>query len=76
MLSSLCRDDSDAARKLQSLGCEELDRRGGGSHRKWLNPVAGRTSTLPDWRAKDLQHGTLRAAVIRLGILWDDFNRA
>lgn len=27
----------DVTRKLKTLGCEELPRRGGGSHRKWFN---------------------------------------
>ena len=26
----------EVARKLKALGCQELPRRGGGSHRKWL----------------------------------------
>ena len=28
----------EAARKLSILGCREIVRRGGGSHRKWFNP--------------------------------------
>lgn len=27
----------EVTRKLKALGCQELLRRGGGSHRKWLN---------------------------------------
>ena len=28
----------EVVRKLSILGCRELERRGGGSHRKWFNP--------------------------------------
>ena len=63
----------EAARKLQEMGCEELKRRSGGSHRKWFNPENGRGAVLPDWGSKDLKEGTLRAAVRQLGIDWQDF---
>lgn len=66
----------EAARKLQALGCQELPRRGDGSHRKWLNPVTGKGTTLPDWGPKDLKIGTLRAAVRQLSIEWEDFEKA
>lgn len=39
----------DIARKLKTLGCEELPRRGKGSHRIWLNPATGRISPVPNW---------------------------
>ena len=39
----------EAARKLEALGCEELPRRGGGSHRKWFNPDTQQATVLPDW---------------------------
>jgi predicted RNA binding protein YcfA (HicA-like mRNA interferase family) len=68
--------DRDAARKLAVLGCREIPRSGGGSHRKWLNPSANRSTVLPDWGGKDLKLGTLRAAVRQLGIDWDSFNSA
>ena len=42
----------DVARKLKALNCQELPRRGGGSHRKWHNPATGRATVLPDWGAK------------------------
>ena len=29
----------EVARGLEAVGCQELARRGGGSHRKWLNPA-------------------------------------
>ena len=64
----------EASRKLRRLSCQELPRRGGGSHRKWLNPATGRSTVIPDWGAKDLKHGTLRAAVaVQLGIDWQRF---
>jgi mRNA interferase HicA len=45
-----------------------LPRRGGGSHRTWFNPAAGRGALLPDWGGKDLKPGTLRAVVRQLGL--------
>jgi mRNA interferase HicA len=63
----------DVARKLNSSGCQELPRDGGGSHRKWLNPATGRTSVIPDWGSDDLKLGTLRAAIRQLGLSWDGF---
>jgi predicted RNA binding protein YcfA (HicA-like mRNA interferase family) len=44
----------EAARKLRSLGCQELPRRGSGSHRKWYNPDSDRVAPLPDWGSKDI----------------------
>ncbi len=62
-----------AARKLRALGCQELSRRGSGSHRKWYNPVAEKVASLPDWGGKDIKKGTLRAVVRQLGIDWIEF---
>jgi mRNA interferase HicA len=66
----------EAARKLRALGCEELARRGAGSHRKWHNPATGALASLPDWGSKDLKLGTLRAVVLQLGLDWDAFQKA
>ncbi len=66
----------EAARKLEALGCQEIPRRKGGSHRKWYNPATGRATVLPDWGAKDLKLGTLRAAVRQLGFEWEMFEKA
>jgi len=66
----------EAARKLRRLGCDALPRRSGGSHRKWHNPGSGKGTVLPDWGAKDLRMGTLRAAVTQLAISWEEFERA
>jgi mRNA interferase HicA len=65
----------EVARKLRLLGCEELPRQGGGSHRKWYNPGTDKISPIPDWGSKDLKVGTLRAIVRQLGLGWDEFNR-
>jgi len=48
-------------KKLGAIGCREIERRGGGSHRKWFNPDAGRGTTIPDWGKKDLKAGTISA---------------
>ena len=66
----------EAARKLKNLGCVELPRTGGGSHRKWFNPKSQQGTVLPDWGGKDLRIGTVRAAVRQLGINWSEFDRA
>jgi predicted RNA binding protein YcfA (HicA-like mRNA interferase family) len=68
--------DREVARKLRSLGCHELPRTGDGSHRKWLNPTTGQSTTVPDWGGDDLKLGTIRGAVRQLGLAWDDFKRA
>ena len=66
----------EAARKLAKLGCREIPRRGGGSHRKWTNPPVNRSTVLPDHGSKDLKLGTLRAAVKQLGLDWAAFQQA
>lgn len=66
----------DIVRKLMAMGCEELPRRGGGSHRKWYNPATQRATVLPDWGNSDLKIGTLKAAVKQLGIEWETFLKA
>ena len=66
----------EIVRKLRRLKCEDLSRRGGGSHRKWQNPATGGVTVLPNWGGKDLKLGTVRAAVRELGIEWEQFVRA
>jgi mRNA interferase HicA len=66
----------EAARKLSGVGCQEIARRGGGSHRKWVNPGNNRSTVVPDWGARDLKLGTVRAAVRQLGLAWDQFTKA
>ena len=63
----------DVAGKLTALGCYELPRKGGGSHRKWFNPDSRKVTVLPDRSGRDLKLGTVRAAVRQLGINWEDF---
>lgn len=64
------------ARKLREMGCEEIPRRGGGSHRKWHNPTTGGYVSIPDWGPKDLKIGTLRHIVRELGLDWEAFKQA
>ena len=66
----------EVSRKLGRMGCEEVPRRGGGSHRKWFNPVTQKATVVPDWGSRDLRLGTVRAAVRQLGIAWTDFEKA
>ena len=63
----------EIAKKLRSLGCEEVPRQKPGSHRTWHNPQTDRMATLPEWGARDLKIGTLRAAIRQLGIDWQEF---
>ncbi len=55
-------------KKLRAIGCHEIARRGGGSHRKWFNPATGKGTTIPDWGEKDLKSGTIAAVLKQLGI--------
>lgn len=66
----------EVSRKLGRMGCEELPRQGGGSHRKWFNPSTHKATVVPDWGGRDLKIGTVRAAVRQLGIDWRDFEGA
>jgi predicted RNA binding protein YcfA (HicA-like mRNA interferase family) len=66
----------EVARKLRTLGCEELPRRSGTSHRKWYNPLADRIAPVPNWGNKDLKMGTLRHIVRQLGLDWEIFKQA
>jgi len=60
----------EVARKLGALRCQELPRKGGGSHRKWFNPATQHATVIPDWGGRDLKLGTVRAAVRQLEIDW------
>jgi mRNA interferase HicA len=64
----------EVARKLTALGCHELPRKGGGSHRKWYNPATNRSTVVPDWGSRDLKLGTVRGAVRQLDIDWTTFD--
>ena len=64
------------AAKLRKLGCQEIPRRGGGSHRKWHNPASGAIAPIPDWGNKDLKMETLRQIVRQPDLDWEEFKRA
>lgn len=66
----------EVAQKLARLGCEEIPRHGGGSHRKWYNPMNSKGAPIPDWGSKDLKLGTVRGIARQLGLDWDEFTRA
>jgi predicted RNA binding protein YcfA (HicA-like mRNA interferase family) len=66
----------EVARKLHRLGCEEIPRRSGGSHRKWHNPATEGFASIPDWGSRDLKIGTLRHIISQLGLDWETFKRA
>jgi predicted RNA binding protein YcfA (HicA-like mRNA interferase family) len=63
----------EISRKLSALGCEEIPRRGAGSHRVWHNLSNDKVAPVPDWGAKDLKTGTLRAIIRQLGLDWKTF---
>ena len=63
----------EVVRKLSVLGCQERVRKGGGSHRKWIDPISQQATVIPDWGNRDLKLGTIRAAVRQLGIDWQRF---
>jgi predicted RNA binding protein YcfA (HicA-like mRNA interferase family) len=65
----------EIATKLRKLGCVEIPRRGGGSHRKWQNPASQKISPVPDWGSKDLKLGTVRAIIRQLDLDWEEFKR-
>jgi mRNA interferase HicA len=68
----------ETEKKLRKLGCHELPRRGGGSHRKWYNPALKPVLIVivPDWGSKDLRTGTLRSVVKDLNLDWEEFLRS
>jgi predicted RNA binding protein YcfA (HicA-like mRNA interferase family) len=65
----------EVASKLTALGCQELPRRGGGSHRKWFNPANEMATAVLDWGSRDLKRGTIRAVVRQLGLDWQEFQK-
>ena len=66
----------EVTRELRQLGCQEVPRRSGGSHRRWRNPAAAAATVVPDWGSKDLKLGTVRAVVRQLGLDWQNFQEA
>lgn len=65
----------EVAKKLRSLGCYEI-LHSDGSHRKWFNPQTNRATSIPDWGAKDIKLGTLKAIVKQVGFDWKTFEEA
>ncbi len=63
------------AEKLRALGCQEIKRKGKGSHRKWINPASGKGTVIPDWGSEDLKTGTIRAILKQLEIDPDEFRK-
>ncbi len=65
----------EVVKKLNKLGCVEVKRKGGGSHRKWYNPDKSPivVVSVPDWGTRDLKTGTLRSVVKDLGFEWNEF---
>ncbi len=66
----------EVARELSALGCQEVPRTGGGSHRKWHDPTTNQSTIVPHWGGGDLKMGTVRAAVRQLGLDWQHFQGA
>lgn len=66
----------ELTKKLRALGCIEIPRKGGGSHRKWHHPHNLRSTVIPDWGRRDLKLGTIRSALKQLGIDWTAFENA
>jgi mRNA interferase HicA len=66
----------EVAKKPESLGCQEVPRSGGGSHRKWHNPATDGSTVVPDWGGDDLKLCTIRGIVRQLGLDWDEFQQA
>jgi mRNA interferase HicA len=60
-------------RRLKILGCQEIPRRNTGSHRKWINPLSGKGTVIPDWGNKDLKIGTVRKILKQLKIEIEEF---
>ena len=58
----------EVERKSRRLGCQEISRWSGGSHRKWMDPATGQATPVTDGSAKDLKLGTIRGIVRQLGL--------
>jgi predicted RNA binding protein YcfA (HicA-like mRNA interferase family) len=65
----------EVARRLAEMGCVEIPRTGGGSHRKWHNPATNRSTVVPDHGSRDLKLGTVRAVLRQLGVDWREFEQ-
>lgn len=63
----------EIARKLRKMGCEEIPRKSGGSHRKWINRAVEQGAIIPDHGPKDLKKGTIKGVVKQLVLDWEEF---
>ncbi len=63
----------EIVKKLKQMGCQEIPRKGGGSHRKCYNPDHNAIVPIPDWGTKDLKLGTVRQIIRQLGLDWEEF---
>ena len=66
---------SELTRKLHRLGYV-LDRRARGDHEIWIRPSTGGRTTIPNWGARELKTGTVRAILRDLGVTRQEFDRA
>ena len=64
----------ELTRRLRRLGCE-FARQGRGDHEIWVNDSTLSTTSIPNWRGRDLKPGTIRAILRDLGIPKDEFDR-
>ena len=60
----------EATRKLAALGCAEIPRRRGTSHRSWLNPEKQVLASLLNWGGRDLKLGTKNPLHMRVFRRW------
>jgi predicted RNA binding protein YcfA (HicA-like mRNA interferase family) len=66
---------SELRRKLRRLGCEPL-RQAGGSHEIWWRPETELRAVVPNYAAREIPTGTLRAILRDLGLTLADLNQA
>ena len=65
----------ELTKRLRALGCYEIPRRSGGSHRKWIKRASGKGTVIPDWGNRDLKQGTIKGILQQLGIDRKDFEK-
>ena len=65
----------ELTRKLKRMGCK-FERQGIGSHELWINTTNNATTSIPNWRAKDLRPGTIAAILRDLGVSRRAFDQA
>lgn len=60
----------EVSKRLRKLGCYEIRRPSGGSHRKWIKPETNGLVIIPNHGSKDLVLAVVRRAVRDLDIPW------